>query len=106
MSRDGSADPRYTRISSAPLAREHSPDITTVIVLDDVSEQEKNRQQVERAGRLDALGQLTGGIAHDFNNLLAAIKYSIQLSGLSKADQYECTNGFQTVEKCDAIVTT
>ncbi len=80
MSRRDNSDPRYTRISSAPLSRDVSPDIGTVIIIDDVSEQEKNRQQVERSSRLDALGQLTGGIAHDFNNLLAAIKYAIQLS--------------------------
>ncbi len=84
MSRRGSADPRYTRISSAPLSQDVSPDIGTVMIIDDVSEQEKNRQQVERSSRLDALGQLTGGIAHDFNNLLAAIKYSIQLASVAK----------------------
>ncbi len=92
MSRRGSSDPRYTRISSAPLSQDVSPDIGTVMIIDDVSEQEKNRQQVERSSRLDALGQLTGGIAPDFNNLLAAIKYSIQLSSVatdaSKREEY------------------
>jgi signal transduction histidine kinase len=86
MSRLGSEHPRYTRVSSAPLARDVSPGISAVVLLDDVSEQEMNRQQVERAGRLDALGQLTGGIAHDFNNLLAAIKYSIQLADVATDD--------------------
>ncbi|WP_341367270.1 PAS domain-containing protein [Yoonia sp. BS5-3] len=66
---------RYVRISSAPVDGADS-DIHTVIVMDDVSEQEKNRQQIERQSRLDALGQLTGGIAHDFNNLLSTIMYA------------------------------
>ena len=83
MSRRDNSDPRYTRISSAPLSQDVSPEIGTVMIIDDVSEQEKNRQQVERSSRLDALGQLTGGIAHDFNNLLAAIKYAIQLSSVA-----------------------
>ena len=69
---------RYVRISSANIKNEHSP-VRTVLVMDDVSEQEINRQQVERKSRLDALGQLTGGIAHDFNNLLATVQYASQL---------------------------
>jgi PAS domain S-box-containing protein len=69
---------RYVRVSSAPAQEEDCP-IRAVIVLDDVTEMEARRQQFERAGRLDALGQLTGGIAHDFNNLLATILYGIEL---------------------------
>lgn len=70
---------RYMRISSATVQDTTSP-VRCVVVIEDVSEAEKNRQQVERAGRLDALGQLTGGIAHDFNNLLATIEYALELS--------------------------
>ncbi|MEP2474336.1 MAG: hypothetical protein ABJH45_22690 [Paracoccaceae bacterium] len=43
---------------------------------------EKNRQQIERKGRLDTLGQLTDGIAHDFNTLLATILYAMQITCL------------------------
>jgi PAS domain S-box-containing protein len=74
----GDRNHRYVRVSSAPAEEEDSP-IRTVLVLDDVTEMEAKRQQFERAGRLDALGQLTGGIAHDFNNLLATILYGIEL---------------------------
>ncbi|MEO1138440.1 MAG: ATP-binding protein [Pseudomonadota bacterium] len=80
LARKGEAHPRYVRVSSSPIGEKASAVIGTVLVLDDVSEQERNRQQVERASRLDALGQLTGGIAHDFNNLLATIEYGIQLA--------------------------
>lgn len=79
MSRAHDADQRYVRVSSSPVDMDDG-DICCVLVIDDVSEQEKNRQQVERTSRLDALGQLTGGIAHDFNNLLATVQYALQLA--------------------------
>lgn len=79
MTRQGDDQNRYVRVSSAKV-NDPASDLRCVVVLDDVSQLEKNRQQVERKGRLDALGQLTGGIAHDFNNLLATILYAMQLT--------------------------
>ncbi|MGZ2259957.1 transporter substrate-binding domain-containing protein [Roseobacter sp. A03A-229] len=76
-------DRRYVRVDNASLADPESG-IHTVLVIDDVSEEERNRQVIERRTRLDALGQLTGGIAHDFNNLLASQLYSISLARKSK----------------------
>ncbi len=73
------AEPRYVRVTSQPGQGEDK-DLQCVIVMDDVTDQEKSRQQMERSQRLDALGQLTGGIAHDFNNLLATVQYALQLA--------------------------
>lgn len=85
MDRAGGGDGRYVRLTSNRVEDKNSI-VRTVLAIDDVSEAEQNRQQIERASRLDALGQLTGGIAHDFNNLLATIQYSVQLAADS-ADQ-------------------
>lgn len=79
MSRARGGRNRYVRISASPVAAAECHLVRTVLVLDDVSEQEHNRQQIERRSRLDALGQLTGGMAHDFNNLLATTLYSVEL---------------------------
>ena len=79
MSPGKGSESKYVRISSS-IVDEGESAAMCVLILDDVSEQEKNRQQVERTSRLDALGQLTGGIAHDFNNLLATVQYALDLA--------------------------
>lgn len=84
MTKRGADEIRYIRVSSAP-DNTAEPAFKCVLILDDVSEQEKHRQQVERTSRLDALGQLTGGIAHDFNNLLATVQYALELAQTENA---------------------
>ncbi|MEL7460065.1 MAG: PAS domain-containing protein [Pseudomonadota bacterium] len=70
---------RYVRVDTAVI-EEPDMDLQLVLVIDDVSNEERNRQVVERKNRLDALGQLTGGIAHDFNNILASQLYAVDLA--------------------------
>ncbi|ASP35021.1 PAS domain S-box protein [Labrenzia sp. VG12] len=53
--------------------------------LTDLSEQEKLENQLQRAQKLEAIGQLTGGIAHDFNNILGIILGNLEL-GLRRAE--------------------
>jgi PAS domain S-box-containing protein len=86
MTRVIGSEPRYVRISSAPVTTSDLG-LKCVVIFDDVSEHEKNRQQIERTSRLDALGQLTGGIAHDFNNLLATLQYAVQLALTAEAPE-------------------
>lgn len=46
----------------------------------DITEQKRLTMQMERAERVEALGQLTAGIAHNFNNLLASILPNVELA--------------------------
>ncbi|MFI3158328.1 MAG: PAS domain S-box protein [Methylococcaceae bacterium] len=39
----------------------------------DITDRKQLERQLQRAQKMEALGQLTGGVAHEFNNILAAI---------------------------------
>jgi PAS domain S-box-containing protein len=49
---------------------------------EDVTEQRQARDQMIRAQKLEAVGQLAGGVAHDFNNILTTIIGSAHLADM------------------------
>lgn len=73
----------YVNISSTPVMSPSQPEISAVVILDDITNQEISRINEQRVSRFDALGQLSGGIAHDFNNILGTIDYANSLASKS-----------------------
>jgi len=70
---------RYLKVASSGTNESDSA-ISGVVVFDDITELQHNRERIRRSDRLEALGHLTGGIAHDFNNLLSTIQSSVELA--------------------------
>jgi PAS domain S-box-containing protein len=57
-----------------------------VLLMRDVTEARRRRQQIAQQERLAAVGQLAAGIAHDFNNILTPIRLCVDLSRDAAAD--------------------
>ena len=58
------------------------PNGPRVLLVEDLSERARHREEAAAGERLRAVGQLAGGIAHDINNLLAIIVSSVDQARL------------------------
>lgn len=67
------------RMSSGPQFNEPTCSSCKVITIQDISQVEKMEQQVRKAEKMAAIGEMSASIAHDFRNPLAAISGSAQL---------------------------
>jgi len=79
-----------------------------VVTLEDVSEINALTEQLIRADRLAAMGQLTAGVAHEVRNPLGVIRASVQLleDGVSDRDRIEQVAGVikHEIDRLDRVI--
>jgi len=63
----------------APLRGEDGQITNWVGWVEDVTQRHQAEEQLQRAQRMELLGQLTGGVAHDFNNLLSVTLGNLEI---------------------------
>jgi two-component system cell cycle sensor histidine kinase/response regulator CckA len=78
VARDGSE--RTVAASAAPIRAVDGVLVGVVLVVHDVTEQDKLERELQRVENLDSLGILAAGIAHDVNNIMTAILGNISLA--------------------------
>jgi two-component system cell cycle sensor histidine kinase/response regulator CckA len=86
--------PRPVAFSARPVVDASGRPSGAVVVFRDPAEMSLTPEELVRANRFDALGQLAGGIAHDFNNLLTTI-----LGGVSLAKDNRDYSGLENSER-------
>ena len=67
------------RLSGAPLHEADGRVRGAVCIIEDTTEANAVRGQLEHAQRMESVGEMTGGLAHDFNNLLAVVIGNLDL---------------------------
>ncbi len=74
-------------LSISILIDERNKPTGYVIVMRDITEQEKIEKELSKISTLEKLGQLAGGLAHDFNNLLTGIYGNISILNYKIKDE-------------------
>lgn len=77
-------------------------------IIHDLTDDMKRRDALQRAQKMEAVGQLTGGLAHDFNNLLTVIIGNLELFDMrvGKAPNSELLNEALEAANLGAKLTT
>jgi len=73
-------------ITKAPYTDASGRRLGSLSTIRDVTWERRREEELRRAQRLEALGQLTGGVAHDFNNLLTVIYGNLQILEMKLQD--------------------
>jgi len=70
-----------------------------VVTLEDVSDIKSLTDQLIRADRLAAMGELTAGVAHEVRNPLGVIRASVQLLEDAKCDEQRIKNAAEVIKQ-------
>ncbi len=91
--------PREVLLTLSPLRGPHDTHAGLSIILKDVTEERRLREQVLHAEKLRAVGEMAAGIAHNFNNVLTTILTRAQLLAQQETDTVTLQRGLSLIEQ-------
>jgi PAS domain S-box-containing protein len=91
--------PRDVLLTLSPLRGTHDAPAGLSIILKDVTEERRLREQVLHAEKLRAVGEMAAGIAHNFNNVLTTILTRAQLLAQQATDTTAMQRGLTLIEQ-------
>lgn len=74
-------------ITSYPIQYEDQPEVTTMLLLEDVTDRKVNESRLLRDNKMAAIGQLATGVAHEIRNPLGLIRNYAFLLKRNKTDE-------------------
>jgi signal transduction histidine kinase len=86
-------------LTLSPLRGTHDKQVGLSIILKDVTEERRLREQVLHAEKLRAVGEMAAGIAHNFNNVLTTILTRAQLLAQQVTDTVAVQRGLTLIEQ-------
>jgi len=89
--------PRHALLTLSPLRGPHGALVGLSLILKDVTEEHRLREQVLQAEKLRAVGEMAAGIAHNFNNVLTTILTRAQLLGQQLGDSVALQRGLALI---------
>jgi PAS domain S-box-containing protein len=91
--------PRDVLLTLSLLRGTHDTGAGLSIILKDVTEERRLREQVLHAEKLRAVGEMAAGIAHNFNNVLTTILTRAQLLAQQVTDTAAVQRGLTLIEQ-------
>ncbi|MGH8068583.1 MAG: response regulator [Candidatus Entotheonellia bacterium] len=86
-------------LTLSPLRGTHDIHVGLSIILKDVTEERRLREQVLHAEKLRAVGEMAAGIAHNFNNVLTTILTRAQILAQQVTDTVAVQRGLTLIEQ-------
>jgi PAS domain S-box-containing protein len=93
---------RDVLLTLSPLRGTHATPAGMSMILKDVTEERRLREQVLHAEKLRAVGEMAAGIAHNFNNVLTTILTRAQLLAVQLPDTASVQRGLTLIEQAAA----
>ena len=96
LCKDGSS--YWAETTILPLVGPEGKITNYIGIGEDITEKRQVREQVVRAQKLEAVGQLAGGVAHDFNNILTTIVGAAHLAAMDADPGSDLENEIEQID--------